>query len=144
MRGRDIGRYQIPQYCKKNLQILKFCVKNWWNIDTVFMMGHAYLKLYPSRVFVYLKHVNARNQPQPLRENVRRRRVDQDNDQKARSLDVLQISSYYCNSRLLTLRNCVWKWPLSLKSSRYWPALDKRAKWMVPQYREGSSFTKYC
>ena len=36
------------------------------------MIGHVYLKLYPSRVFVYLKHVCTRNQPQTLREHVRR------------------------------------------------------------------------
>ena len=32
--------------------------------DTAFMIGHAYLKLYPSRMFIYLKHVCTRNQPQ--------------------------------------------------------------------------------
>ena len=34
--------------------------------DTAFIFGHAYLKLYPSRVFVYLKHLCTSNQPQPL------------------------------------------------------------------------------
>ena len=32
--------------------------------DTAFMISHAYLKLYPSRMFIYLKHVCTRNQPQ--------------------------------------------------------------------------------
>ena len=46
------------------------------------MIGQAYLKLYPSHVFVYLKHVYTRNQPQPSRENVRRPQIDQYNDSK--------------------------------------------------------------
>ena len=29
------------------------------------MIGHAYLKLYPSRLFVYVKHLRTSNQPQP-------------------------------------------------------------------------------
>ena len=33
--------------------------------------------------------------------------------------------------------------PLSLKSSKYWNTVDTEAKWTVPQYREGSSFTEY-
>ena len=45
------------QYRKKNWQIPKYRVKNRRNTDTVFIFGHAYLKLYPSRVFVYLKHL---------------------------------------------------------------------------------------
>ena len=56
--------------------------------------------VYPSRfffflllLFFYLKHVYARNQPQPSRENVRRSGIDRYNDRKARSLDVLLISS---------------------------------------------------
>ena len=43
--------------------------------------------------FFYLKHACARNQPQPSRENVRRSEIDRYNDRKARSLDVLLISS---------------------------------------------------
>ena len=67
------------------------------------MMGHAYLKLYPSCMLSYLKNVNTKNQPQSLREKARRRQIDQYNDRKARSLDVLPIS-LYCR---LTVRNCV-------------------------------------
>ena len=100
----DIGGYPILQYRKKNWQIPKYRVENWWNTDTVFVMGHAYLKLYPSRMLFYLKNVNTKNQPQPLRENARRSQmIDQYNDRKARSLDVLPIS-LYCR---LTVRNCV-------------------------------------
>ena len=55
------------QYRKKNGQIPKYRVKNRRNIDTAFIFGHAYSKLYPSRVFVYLKHLCSSNQPQPLR-----------------------------------------------------------------------------
>ena len=48
------------------------------------MIGHAYLKLYPSRSFVYVKHLHTSNQPQPLRENFSsRRQIDRNNDQKA-------------------------------------------------------------
>ena len=57
--------YPMPQYCKKNLQIPKYRVENRRNTDTALMIGHA-LKLYPSCVFVYLKHVYTKNQPQPL------------------------------------------------------------------------------
>ena len=45
-----------------------------------------------SRVF-FVKHVYTRNQPQPSWENVRRSWIDLYNDWKARSLDVLSISS---------------------------------------------------
>ena len=92
----DIGGYPIPQYRTKNLQIPKYRVENLRNTDTAFMIGDAYLTLYPSReffFFFYLKHVYTRNQPQPSRENVRRSRIDRYNDRKARSLDVLPISS---------------------------------------------------
>ena len=89
----DIGGYLIPPYRTKNLQIPKYRVENLRNTDTAFMIGDAYLTLYPSRVFFYLKHVYTRNQPQPSRENVRRSRIDRYNDRKARSLDVLPISS---------------------------------------------------
>ena len=38
--------------------------------QATFMIGHVYLKLYPYHVFVYLKHLCTRNQPQTSRENV--------------------------------------------------------------------------
>ena len=74
--------YPIPQYRKKNWHIPKYRVKNRRNTDTAFIFGHAYLKLYPSRVFVYSKHLCTSNQPQPLRGNVRRPRIDRYNDRK--------------------------------------------------------------
>ena len=49
--------YQILQDRKKNWQIPKYCVKNRRNTDTAFIFGHAYLKVYASRVIVYLKHL---------------------------------------------------------------------------------------
>ena len=76
------GGVPIPQYRKKNWQIPKYRVKNRRNTDTAFIFGHAYLKLYPSRVFVYLKDLRTSNQPQPLRGNVRRPRIDRYNDRK--------------------------------------------------------------
>ena len=76
-------------------------VENGRNTDTAFMIGDAYLTLYPSRMFFYVKHVYTRNQPQPSRENVRRSRIDRYNDRKARSLDVLP---HY----RVTVRNCVF------------------------------------
>ena len=82
------------------------------NTDTVFMIGDAYLTLHPSRVLFNLKHVYARNQPQPSRENVRRSGIDRCNDRRARSLDVLPVSSHR-----ITVRNCVFIYRLSLKSS---------------------------
>ena len=59
----------IPCY---DPEIPKYRVKNRRNTDTALMIGRVYLKLYPSPVFVYLKHVCTRNQPQTLQENVRR------------------------------------------------------------------------
>ena len=63
-------------------KIDKYRVKNRRNTDTAFIFGHAYLKLYPSRVFVHLKDLWTSNQPQPLRGNVRRPRIDRYNDRK--------------------------------------------------------------
>ena len=96
--------YPIPQYRTKNWQIQKCRVENGRNTDTAFMIGDAYLTLYPSReffLFFYLRHVYTRNQPQPSRENVRRSRTDGYNDRKARSLDVLPYHR-------VTIRNCVF------------------------------------
>ena len=60
----------------------KYRVENQQNTDTTFMIGNTCLKFYPSRVFVYLKHLCTSNQPQPLQENVRRPQIDQYNDRK--------------------------------------------------------------
>ena len=49
----DIGGYPIPQYRTKNLQIPKYRVENLRNTDTAFMIGDAYLTLYPSREFFF-------------------------------------------------------------------------------------------
>ena len=70
------------QYRNTIGKIGKYRVKNRRNTDTAFIFGHAYLKLYPSRVFVYLKDLWTSNQPQPLRGNVRRPRIDRYNDRK--------------------------------------------------------------
>ena len=48
-----LGGYPIPQYRTKNLLIPKYCVENLRNTDTAFMIGDAYLTLYPSRVFFF-------------------------------------------------------------------------------------------
>ena len=78
MLGETLGG---TQYRTKNWQIPKYRrVKNRRNTDTAFIFGLAYLKLYPSRVFVYLKHLCTSNQPRPLRGNVRRPRIDRYND----------------------------------------------------------------
>ena len=47
------GGYPIPQYRTKNLQIPKYRVENLRNTDTAFMIGDAYLTLYPSREFFF-------------------------------------------------------------------------------------------
>ena len=47
----DIEGYPIPQNRTKNWQIPKYRVENVRNTDTAFMIGNAYLTLYPSRVF---------------------------------------------------------------------------------------------
>ena len=70
MRGTLEG-YPVPQCHKKNRQILKYSVENQQNTNNAYMIGHVYVKLYPCHVFVCLKHVCTRNQPQTLRENVR-------------------------------------------------------------------------
>ena len=49
----DIGGYPIPQYRTKNLQIPKYRVENLRNTVTAFMIGDAYLTLYPSREFFF-------------------------------------------------------------------------------------------
>ena len=84
------------------------------------MISHAYLTLYPSRA-LYLKHIYTRNQPQTSRENVRRSRIERYNNRKARSLDVLPISWSQSNCPKLCIHL-----PLSPKSSKYWPTLDRR------------------
>ena len=74
----DIGGYPIPYEKLANTKIPS-CQKS-TKYDTAFIFGLAYLKLYPSRVFVYLKHLCTSNQPRPLRGNVRRPRIDRYND----------------------------------------------------------------
>ena len=97
-----------------------------------------------------------RNEPQLPRENVRSR-IDRYNDRKARLLDVLPILSLSNRQKLSILL------PKSLKTSKYWPTLDRRGQmngtvipwrtffyriplarrtknripqcWMIPQYR---------
>ena len=64
------GGTQYRNTVKKNWQIPKNRVENRRNTDTAFMMG--YLKLYPSRVIVHVKHACITNQPQTLRESIRR------------------------------------------------------------------------
>ena len=61
---RTLGGYQIPQY--RTVPV----IENRRKTNTAFKIGHAYLKLYPSRVFVFLKHVYVytRNQPHSHRE----------------------------------------------------------------------------
>ena len=67
-----LGDNQYRNTVRKNWQLIpKYRVENRRNTDTAFMIGHAFLTLYPSRLFLYLKHVHTRNQPQPSRENVR-------------------------------------------------------------------------
>ena len=86
------------QYRKKNWQIPKYRVKNRRNTDTAFIFGHAYLKVYPSRVFVYLKYFCTSNQPQPSRGNVRRPRIQ--------SVQRSKRMPYQFHHRL-SVRNCV-------------------------------------
>ena len=69
MRG-TLGGTQYRNTARKIGNYQNNSAENRQNTDTAFMIGHAYLNLYPSRVFVYLKHVYTRNQPQPSRENV--------------------------------------------------------------------------
>ena len=45
------------QYRNTVRKICKYRVENLWNTDNAFMIGYSYLKLYPSRVFVYLTHL---------------------------------------------------------------------------------------
>ena len=68
---RKIGNYDTEIACQKST---KYRYR--------FYFGHAYFKLYPSRVFVYSKHLCTSNQPQPLRGNVRRPQIDRYNDRK--------------------------------------------------------------
>ena len=54
-----LGGYPIPQYRTKNLLIPKYCVENLRNTDTAFMIGDAYLTLYPSRVFFFFFFISS-------------------------------------------------------------------------------------
>ena len=107
----DIGGYPIPQYRTKNWQIPKYRVENGRNTDTAFTIGVSIWFFFYH--YFYLKHAYARNQPQPSRENVRRSGIDRYNDRKARSLDVLLISSQSNCQKL-----CIHL-PLSIKCSKY-------------------------
>lgn len=51
-KGGEHWGYPIPQYLKKNWQIPKCRVENRRNTDIAFLIGHAYLKLYPSSMFI--------------------------------------------------------------------------------------------
>ena len=97
-RGGRGGALRGTQYRKKNWQIPKYRVKNRRNTDTAFIFGHAYLKVYPSRVFVYLKHLRTSNQPKPLQGNVRRPRIQ--------SVQRSKRMPYQFHHRL-SVRNCV-------------------------------------
>ena len=92
---RDIGGYPVPQYFKKNWQMPKYRVDNQQNTDTSYMIGTTCLKLYPSRVFFYLKHLCTSNQPQPLQENVRRPRIDWYNNKLTIEKDALPIKQVW-------------------------------------------------
>ena len=57
------GTWRVPYTA---IPYEKYRVENGRNTDTAFMIGDAYLPLYPSReffFFFYLKHVYTRNQP---------------------------------------------------------------------------------
>ena len=60
----DIGGYPIPQYRTKNLQIPKYRVENLRNTDTAFMIGDAYLTLYPSREFFFFFFISSMYTPE--------------------------------------------------------------------------------
>ena len=74
-------------------QITKYRVENRRNTDTASMIGHAYLMLYPSCMFFYVKHAAPEPQPSQLKTGVRKREIYRYNVRKARLLDVLPISS---------------------------------------------------
>ena len=57
----DIGGYPVPQYRTKNWQIPKYRVENGRNTDTAFMIGDAYLTLYPSRVFLSQAYIHKKS-----------------------------------------------------------------------------------
>ena len=74
-------------------QIPKYRVENGRKTDTASMIGHAYLMLYPSCMFFYVKHAAPEPQPSQLKTGVRKREIYRYNVRKARILDVLPISS---------------------------------------------------
>ena len=84
-----MGGYTIPQYRKKNWQIPKYRVENRRNIDTAFMIGHAYVTLYLSRMFVYFMHVCTSKTSA-----IASKRKITNNDRKAWSLYAATISLY--------------------------------------------------
>ena len=111
-----------------------------------------------SRVFfISYRHIYTRNQPQPSRKTWEDLELIGANIEKPG-----HCMSYQFYHRV-TVRNCVFIYRLSLKSSKYWPALDRRGQinsaaipwkifvyriplairmknripqdWMIPQYR---------
>ena len=64
------GHGVIPNTIRIFGKIPKYCVESRQHTNNSFMTGHAYFKLYPARMFIYLKHLCTSNQPKPLRGNV--------------------------------------------------------------------------
>ena len=106
----EVPLWDFQKRCSHTASLLQFL----FGFRHVTLLELALLENY-SRVFVYLKHVCTRIQPQLLREYVGRPRIYRETEQKARSLDATTIS--------LT---CIAYGVLCFKL--YWPLLDRRAQ----------------
>ena len=141
-------------------------VENGRNTDTAFMIGDAYLTLYPSRVFFLCQaciHKKSTSAFARKREKISNWTVQRS---KSQVIGCPTTSQSNCQKLCIHLR-------LSLKSSKHWPTLDRRGQmkgtatpsriffyriplarrmknripqgWMIPQYRTlTSKLPKYC
>ena len=108
----------LPTFLPK---VPKYGVENWRNTDTAFMISYTYWKMYPSSVFVFLKHACTSNQPQPSRQNVRRPRLLE--------LRGTAIEKYgHWMPYQFHHRNCVIIQSKFKNKKNYRPAMDRRAQ----------------
>ena len=91
------------------------------NTDTAFMIGDAYLTLYPSRVFFLCQaciHQKSTSAFARKREKISNWTVQRS---KSQVIGCPTTSQSNCQKLCIHL-------PLSLKSSKYWPTLDRRGQ----------------
>ena len=84
------------QYRKKNWQTPKNRVENRRNTNTAFMIGHAYVKVYPSRMFVSMSQASMHQQSTSA--IARKRKITNLSLQRSKSLVVVLV---VCNNNFI-------------------------------------------